>query len=343
MLAVRSHAAGEPLRLEDVPIPQPTGADVRIRVAGCGVCHTDLHIARSDRIRVERPITLGHEIAGWVDAAGPGATAELRRARLHEGDAVLVFGGWGCGACAQCTAGEEQRCETGVSPGFQRDGGYAEYVIVPHARHLVPIGDLDPVEAAPLADAGVTPWRAVQRASAWLRPDVRVLLIGLGGLGQFALQYLRRLPELTIAVRELNPEKLAIADELGADLGLLDGDESLVALGLGGPADVVFDFVGNDSSLDYAARNVAAGGLVSVVGEAGGHLEFGFDRVPVEASITTTAWGSLADLREVVRLARRHRMRWSVERMPLTEAAAAHDRLAEGGVAGRIVLVPASG
>jgi propanol-preferring alcohol dehydrogenase len=340
MLAVRSHAAGEPLRLEQLPIPEPTGAEVRIRVAGCGVCHTDLHIARSDRIRVERPITLGHEIAGWIDAAGPGASAELRRSRLHEGDAALVFGGWGCGACAECTAGEEQRCETGVSPGFQRDGGYAQYLIVPHARHLVPIGDLDPIEAAPLTDAGVTPWRAVKRASPWLRPDARVLLIGLGGLGQFALQYLRRLPDLTIAVRELSPDKLAIADELGADLGLLDGDESLVALGLGGPADVVFDFVGNDSTLAYAARNVGPGGLVSVVGEAGGHFEFGFDHVPVEASITTTAWGSLADLREVVRLARRHRMRWSVERMPLAEAAAAHERVAEGRVTGRIVLVP---
>ena len=205
------------------------------------------------------------------------------------------------------------------------------------------IGQLDPVEAAPLADAGVTPWRAVQRATPWLLPDARVLLIGLGGLGQFALQYLRPIPELTIAVRELSPDKLARADELGADLGLLDGDESLVALGLGGPADVVFDFVGNDSTLDYAVRNVAPGGLVSMVGEAGGRFEFSFDRIPVEASITTTAWGSLSDLREVVRLARRGRVRWTVERMPLREAAEAHDRLAAGRVAGRIVLVPSSG
>jgi propanol-preferring alcohol dehydrogenase len=343
MLAVRSHAVGEPLRLEELPIPEPTGTEIRIRVASCGVCHTDLHIARTNRLRVERPITLGHEIAGWIDTAGPGAPAELRRARLHDGDPVVIFGGWGCGICAQCAAGEEQRCDAGISPGFQRDGGYAEYLLVPSARHLVAIGELDPVEAAPLADAGVTPWRAVQRATPWLLPDARVLLIGLGGLGQFALQYLRRIPELTIAVRELSPDKLALAEELGADLGLLDGDESLVALGLGGPADVVFDFVGNDSTLDYAVRNVAPGGLVSMVGEAGGRFEFSFDHIPVEASITTTAWGSLADLREVVRLARRGRVRWTVERMPLSEAAAAHDKLAEGRVAGRIVLVPASG
>lgn len=342
MLAVRSYAAGEALRIEEVPLPEPTGAEIRVKVAGCGVCHTDLHIARTDRMRVNRPITLGHEVGGWIDAAGPDAAAELRRARLHEGDPIVVFGGWGCGACAQCAAGEEQRCARSASPGFQRDGGYAEYLLVPHARHLVALGDLDAVEAAPLADAGVTPWRAVQRASAWLQPGARVLLIGLGGLGQFALQYLRRLPDLTIAVRELSPDKLALAGQLGADLGLLRGDETLVELGLGGPADVVFDFIGNDPSLDYAVRNVAPGGLVSLVGEAGGRYQFGFDRLPVEASLTTTAWGSLADLREVVRLARRGRMRWNVERMPLAEAAAAHDRLAEGRVAGRIVLVPGS-
>ena len=95
MLAVRSHVAGEPLRIEEVPLPEPTGSEVRIKVAGCGVCHTDLHIARTDRIRVERPITLGHEIAGWVDASGPNAAADLRRARLSPGDPVNVFGGWG--------------------------------------------------------------------------------------------------------------------------------------------------------------------------------------------------------------------------------------------------------
>jgi propanol-preferring alcohol dehydrogenase len=340
MLAVRTHIAGEALRIEQLPVPEPSGGEVRVRVAGCGVCHTDLHIARTDRLRVTRPVTLGHEIGGWVDAWGPEAAKPLRGARLHEGDAVLVFGGWGCGACRQCAQGDGQRCEIGMAPGFQRDGGYAEYVIVPEARYLVPLGDLAPDHAAPLADAGVTPFRAVSRAAAWLTPGARILLIGLGGLGQFGIQYLRRLPDLTVAVRELDPDKLTIAAELGADLGLLAGDESLVALGLGGAADVVFDFVGSDDTLEYAVRNVAPGGLVSLVGEAGGRFEFGFDTIPVEVSMTTTAWGSLDDLREVVRQARRGRLRWSVERMPLRKARSAHDRLLAGKVAGRIVLVP---
>jgi propanol-preferring alcohol dehydrogenase len=340
MLAVRTHAAGEPLRVEDVPVPEPSGTEVRVRVAGCGVCHTDLHLARTDRLRITRPVTLGHEIGGTIDAWGDDAGPALRRAKLDEGDRVVVFGGWGCGACRECASGEEQRCERGESPGFQRDGGYAEHVLVPHPRYLVGIGDLHADHAAPLADAGVTPFRAVARAAAWLTPGARVLLIGFGGLGQFAIQYLRRLPDLVVAVREVNPDRLAAAARMGADLGLLEGDEALVNLGLGGPADVVFDFVGTDATLDYAARNVAPGGLVSLVGEAGGTLPFGFERLPVEASLTTTAWGSVADLKAVVRLARRGRLRWDVERMPLAEAQAAHDRLAAGKVEGRLVLVP---
>jgi propanol-preferring alcohol dehydrogenase len=340
MLAVRTHQAGEPLRLEQVPDPEPSGTEVRVRVAGCGVCHTDLHIARTDRLRVTRPVTLGHEIGGRLDAAGTEAGPFLRRARIKSDDAVLVFGGWGCGECRDCSLGQEQRCERGTSPGFQRDGGYAEHVLVPHPRYLVPLRSLDPVEAAPLADAGVTPYRAVVRAVPWLTSGARVLLIGLGGLGQFAIQFLRRLPDLTIAVRELDPDKLQLAAELGADLGVLAGDESLISLGLGGHADVVFDFVGTDETLAYAARNVQPGGLISLVGEAGGHLAFGFDQPPVETFVTTTAWGSLDDLREVVRLASRGRLRWNVERMPLRRARSAHDRLLAGRVKGRLVLVP---
>jgi propanol-preferring alcohol dehydrogenase len=340
MRAVRTHAVGEPLVVEDVPIPEPTGTEVRIRVAGCGVCHTDLHLARTDRLRITRPVTLGHEVGGTIDAWGPEATASLHRAHLDHGNPVVVFGGWGCGACRECAAGDEQRCERGESPGFQRDGGYAEYMLVPHPRYLVRLGDLHADHAAPLADAGVTPYRAVRRAGPWLSPGARVLLIGFGGLGQFAIQFLRRLPDLTIAVREVNPDKLQLAARRGADLGLLEGDESLVTLGLGAPADVIFDFAGTDDSLDYAARNVAPGGLISLVGEAGGSIPFGFERVPVEASLTTTAWGSLQELRDVVQLARRGRLQWDVERVPLSQAQAAHDRLAAGTVEGRLVLVP---
>ena len=212
MRAVRLHAAGEPLRIEDVPTPEPTGTEVRIRVAACGVCHTDLHIVDGTQSRVQLPVTLGHEVAGWIDAVGPDAEVLLKRHRLEAGSPVVAFGGWGCGECRDCTAGEEQRCAFSRAPGFQVDGGYAEFMLVPHPRHLARLRRLDPVQAAPLADAGVTPYRAVRRAEPWLTEAARVLLIGCGALGQFALQYLRLVPpagrDLFVAVRELSPARL---------------------------------------------------------------------------------------------------------------------------------------
>lgn len=344
MRAVRLDAPDAPLRLEDVPLPDAAGTAVRVRVGGAGVCRTDLHIVDGLQPRVELPVTLGHEVAGWIDAAGAEAERLLRRVRLGVGDPVVVYGGWGCGECRECQSGAEQLCERSVAPGFQADGGYAEAMLVPHPRHLVRLHDLDPVRAAPLADAGITPYRAVRRAEPFLTPGARVLVIGAGALGQFALQYLRLVPgfgrELLVAVRELEPERLERAAELGADIGLLDVEPALTIEGMGGRADVVLDFVGTDATLGHAAEVVAPGGAILLVGEAGGHLPFGFDAPAVEAWLTTVAWGSPADLRAVVRLAERGRLRWEVEAMPLSRAAEAHGRLREGSVEGRIVLVP---
>lgn len=344
MLAVRLHGPGEALRLEELPLPEPTGTQVRIRVGGCGVCRSDLHIADGTQTRVELPLTLGHEVAGWIDAVGPDAGGMLRRGGARAGDPVVVFGGWGCGACRECVGGAEQRCAMSAAPGFQRDGGYAEAMLVPHPRHLVPLRSLDPVRAAPLADAGLTAYRAVRRAEPWLTAGARVLLIGCGGLGQFALQLLRLLPpagdDLLVAVRDPNPARLERAARLGADVGLLDGDARLAHEGLGGPADVVLDFVGTDETLADAATAVAPDGLVLLAGEAGGQVAFGIEEQPAEAWLTTVAWGSRQDLRELIALARRGRLDWQVEAVPLKDASGAHDRLRAGDVEGRLVLVP---
>lgn len=329
MLAARLHTPGEPLRLETVPVPEPTGTQVRIRVAGCGVCHTDLHIADGTQTRVTLPRTLGHEVSGWIDAVGP--AARLRHP-LGAGDPVLVYGGWGCGACRECRSGAEQRCPESASPGFQVDGGYADAMLVPHPRHLESLGDLDPVHAAPLADAAITAHRAVVRAERWLKPGARVLVIGAGGVGGFVIQLLRGTPQgadLVIGVDELSDHRIERARSLGADTATLQE-----------PADVVFDVVGTHETLADATAAVAPDGLVVLVGEGGGRLPFGFDATPLETWLTTVAWGSRDDLRAVVRLASEGQLTWETETVPLRDVANAHDRLRSGDVRGRLVLVP---
>lgn len=343
MLAARLHAPGEELRLEELPVPEPTGTEVRIRVAGAGVCRTDLHVVDGTQRRVELPRTLGHEVSGFVDAVGPDAGRSLRRMRLGIGDAVVVAGGWGCGACLECRGGAEQRCERSVAPGFQADGGYAEHMLVPHPRHLVGLGRIDPVRAAPLADAGITPYRAVQRARPWLSDGARVLVIGCGALGQFALQYLRMVRggrDLHVVVREVDPAKLEIAASLGADVGLLEGDPRMTREALAGQADVVLDMVGTDETLAHGAATVRPNGVLLLIGEAGGRISLGIDDGALESWFTTVAWGSAADLRDVVRIAGRGRLRWDVDTVPLRDANAAHARLRAGRVSGRLVLVP---
>ena len=338
MRAVRLDAPGAGLRLVEVPLPEPSGTEVRIRVAGCGVCHTDLHIVDGVQARVELPLILGHEVAGWVDALGPDAESTAI------GEAVLVYGGWGCGICRECASGNGQRCPNGRSPGFQADGGYAEFMLVPHARHLVSLGSLDPIQAAPLADAGLTSYRAVRRSEPWLKPGAHVLVIGCGGLGQFAIQYLRELHgagrELVVAVAERLASRTERATELGADHALLDADAASALAALGGHADVVFDFVGTDETLDLAAEVVAPDGIAVLVGEGRGGMRFGFERPAVEAWLTTTAWGSITELREVVSLGQDGRLQLEVEVMDLANASAAHDRVRGGAVPGRLVLAP---
>ena len=139
------HVSRADLVLEDVPAPEPVGDQVVVKVAGAGVCHSDLYVLDGAfPVELEHlPVTMGHEIAGWIEGAGPNA----KDVRL--GEAVAVMVGWGCGTSRWCVRGHEQICPEGDEAGSTKDGGFAEFVLVPHRRHLVSLGSLDPVSAAP--------------------------------------------------------------------------------------------------------------------------------------------------------------------------------------------------
>jgi alcohol dehydrogenase, propanol-preferring len=174
MQAVRFVGVGRPAQIEDVRKPSPGPGQVLIRIGGAGVCHSDLHVMEED-LGFKPPFTLGHENAGWVSALGEGATG------FKEGDAVAVYGPWGCGRCHACQLSMENYCENwaqmnGFGGGLGLDGGMAEYMLVPSARLLVPLGGLSPAKAAPLSDAALTPYHAIKRALPQLNADSTVSL-----------------------------------------------------------------------------------------------------------------------------------------------------------------------
>ena len=199
-------------------MPEPGPGEVLVKVGGAGACHSDLHLleAPAGSRSITLPFTLGHENAGWVETMGPGATG------FAPGDPVIVYGPWGCGLCMNCRQGMENYCQTPgkPSPGGLggTDGGMAEYLLVPATRYLIPLGDLDPREAAPLTDAGLTSYHAVKRSVHLLGPGSTAVVIGAGGLGQMAIQVLKALASATTVVAvDTSEDKLKIAKTMGAD------------------------------------------------------------------------------------------------------------------------------
>jgi propanol-preferring alcohol dehydrogenase len=317
MRAVALRQFDAPLVLEERPVPVPAEGQALVRVLATGICHSDLHVVEGRWPHVGLPRVLGHEIVGEDDRLGR----------------VMVYAPWGCGECAFCRRTEEQICPEVAEAGVFQDGGYAEYVLVPSRRFLYPIGDLDPVRTAPLACGGLTPFRAVKRALPWLRAGSTAVVLGAGGLGQFAIQYLRLLTDATVWAGDPAPAKQERARELGAHLAA-DPSE------LEGRVDAVLDFVGSDETLARGAALVEQGGLVVLLGLYGGHLRFRMGGVPFEAFFTTSIWGSRDELAELISLAQREELQYTVEAVPLEEAQRAHERLRRGDVQGRIVLVP---
>ena len=293
----------------------------------------------------ELPFTLGHEVAGTVAALGDGTDG------IDLGESVLVYGPWGCGRCPRCSRGEEHLCERrdlrrGSGCGLGRDGGLAEFVVLPSARLSVPIGDLDPVAAAPLADAGLTPYHAVKRALRDLRPGSTAVVIGVGGLGHVAVQLLRALSGCRIVAVDRREEALDVALNAGADAvlpadGVTAEDVRRAAGGRG--AALVIDCVGVDATLELSAACVAPGGQVAILGVGGGTLPFRFGAIPFETPVVLSNWGTRAELAEVVELARAGVVQIEIERVQLDEVPAAYARLEAGDVKGRVVAVPSEG
>ncbi|PZF56411.1 NAD(P)-dependent alcohol dehydrogenase [Curtobacterium sp. MCBD17_034] len=340
MKAARLNAPGTDFVIEDVPVPTPGPGQVLIRIAGAGACHSDLHTKTGEQQAIKLPLTLGHENAGWIESFGPGAEGQ----GFEVGDAVVVFGGWGCGHCRFCLGGQEQLCNLFLWGGMGPEGGYAEYLVVPSVRELLHADGLDPVTAAPLTDAALTPYSAVKKTLPYLVPGTSAVLIGAGGLGQYGVQFFKLLSPATLIVVDTDEQKRETARSLGADHVIdprdADAAEQIKAITGEDGAAAVVDFVGIDATMALGAGAVGRDGLFVLVGLAGGSFPFSFFSLPSNAAMMTSNWGTRNELEEVLALARSGRLVSNIEQYPLSEINEVFQRLATGKIPGRAVLVP---
>ncbi|MDR2878139.1 MAG: NAD(P)-dependent alcohol dehydrogenase [Chromatiales bacterium] len=343
MKAIRFIAAGRPPELIDVKTPTPAPGEVLVKIAGAGVCHSDIHVLDHD-MGFKNAFTLGHENAGYIAALGEGATG------WKEGDAVGVYGPWGCGRCHTCQTSAENYCENharipSFGGGLGCDGGMAQYMLVPSARLLVPLGKLDPIEAAPLMDAALTPYHAIKAALPKLTPDATVLVIGVGGLGHMALQILRAMTPARVIAGDIDAAKLDHARKLGAahTINTRDGEAAAEAIKkIAGPRGitVAFDFVGAQATVDLCVRVLGRNSRLAVVGLAGGVVHYAANSPPYGTDVCVPYWGSRTELMEVIAMAESGHIKADIERFPLEKAVEVYQRLREGKIHGRAVLLP---
>ncbi|MFF4255426.1 NAD(P)-dependent alcohol dehydrogenase [Streptomyces sp. NPDC001663] len=345
MKAVQYRRVGHTPEIVEVPVPEPGPGQVLLKVTAAGLCHSDLAVMGwpEEQFPYPLPMTLGHEGVGTVAAVGSGVTA------VAEGDDVAVYGPWGCGHCHNCAQGKENCCPRAAGlgilpPGLGSPGALAEYMLVDSPRHLVPLNGLDPVQAAPLTDAGLTPYHAIRKSLPKLVPGSTAVVIGVGGLGHLAVQLLRALTPARVVALDVSKEKLELAHTVGAHETLLS--DGAAAAGVreltgGTGAEVVLDFVGAEATLAVAAASVAVAGDVTIVGIGGGTLAVGFGGgLPFEVSASFPYWGTRPELMEVVELARQGLVSSHVETFTLDEAPTAYERLHAGDINGRAVVLP---
>jgi propanol-preferring alcohol dehydrogenase len=336
MRAAVAEALREPLKVREVPIPEPGQGEVLVRIAASGVCHTDLSILDGEWLmkKPRFPLVLGHEAAGHVAGVGAGVSA------VKEGDRVGVF--WlnsACGTCDDCAGGREPLCVRQVGTGYNVNGTYADYCVV-SADFAVPLPEGPPLEVlAPIMCAGVTSYRAVKELGA--KPGSWVVVSGVGGTGHLAIQYARALG-LQVAAIDVEAEKVAQAEALGAAYTVNAEKEfpvNRILYRTGGGAHGVVVTAGSAKALEQGARMLRRGGTVMLVGVAPEPLPLSvFDMVIKGLSVRGTLIGNRQELREALALVASGAVKPIVESRTLEDVNGAIEALRQRKVNGRVVL-----
>ena len=261
MKAIRLVQPGRPLENQEVPIPQPGAEDVLIRVKAAGICHSDVHY-RAGKSRVHPlPLTLGHEVAGIVAAVGPGVI------EFKVDDRVCVHYLATCGQCHWCTTHEEQFCASGQMIGKYRDGGYAEYILMP-ARSVFKLpAEISFAHGAIMMCSSATSLHALRKVR--LCSGETAAIFGIGGLGISALQLALALGACQIFAVDINPRKLELASRYGAipiNAAAVDPIKEIQQLTAGRGVDVALELIGLPATMQQAVRSLAIKGRAALVG-----------------------------------------------------------------------------
>src|ERR1700726_521710 len=303
---------GAPPEATQKPPPKPQGTEVLLRMLAAGVCHSDLHIwdgwydlGGGRRLSVKDrglvpPLTMGHEIVGEVAALGPEASG------VKVGDKRLAHPWIGCGSCAICRRGQEQLCMSPRFLGVHKPGGYADHVLVPHARYLLDLGKLTPAQAAPFACSGITAYGALKRVGAAVLTEQPILILGAGGLGLMSLALLKAMGGFGAVVADIDPRKRDAALKAGAlaaiDAAAPDAAKQAQAAATA-PIGAAIDFVGAANTAKLGIDVLAKGGKYVIVGLFGGDITLSLPLLPMRAiTIQGSYVASLDELKELLAL-----------------------------------------
>jgi len=338
-------AYGAPLCETVADAPQPQGSEVLVRIARCGVCHSDLHMqdgyfllgdGKQLDVRAGRalPFTLGHEIAGQVEAAGPQANIAISAM-------VAVYPWIGCGQCAACKAGDENICAAPRHLGITVDGGFATHVLIPHPRYLIDYAPLSSSYAGALMCSGLTAYAALKRLND-RAARAPLLLVGLGGVGLMGLALARAMYGTAPYVADIDAKKREAALAAGAPAAFdpADAGARKALLKASGGIYAAIDFAGSDKSLNFATGVLAKGAKVVVTGLIGGAFSTAVAMFPLKAmTIEGATTGTLAEARELIDLVRAKTIAPPpISERPLDQASKTLDDLRAGKIVGRVVL-----
>jgi NAD+-dependent secondary alcohol dehydrogenase Adh1 len=328
-------------KVQEIAEPKISGPfDVIVRIGGAGLCRTDLHIIEgqwAEKSGVTLPYTLGHENAGWVHEVG----SAVSNAAI--GDTVIVHPLVTCGLCRACRAGDDMHCSNSAFPGISTDGGMANFLKTT-ARAVVKLDPgLAPKDIAALADAGLTAYHAVKKASAMLYPGTKTVVIGAGGLGHIGIQCLKALTPTEIIVVDRSPEALELTRSWGADhTVLVDGNQvaRVQEITGGQGAEAVIDFVGEGGAIEDGVAMLRRAGSYYVIGYGGKLNVPTIDIISTEINFIGNLVGTYNDLAELMVLTAQGKVTLHTAMYPLDAALDAIHALDSGTLRGRGILIP---